>query len=386
MRLEHDRIFVMEVLRSISGKLQKLKNLHLECYEEEVIDIPINLERLESLKLPTNENTCLNILNSMTTCKHLTKFAWFGHVVDGVWTDDIGEALCKYPALKSIKLDATNVSLAGVIRTIDRLPNLSEIHCEAVRDFDIGNIFNILIFTKLSNLTIVVYEFSENILSLIHGLAEATFNRRLKIKLYDIDDDTIISYQGMVRRNGEILYYAGYDPIYRQTSTGLLNLNRKCFRKIVDFFNINDFLALFKTCKATQNAVKRYLTTTEREWDDEWMVPANLEKDFLKYIGPHIRHADCSQLIRCDDQNKALQLWKNLNQHCIHLRKLSVVDFDRYRLDGFNWFWPNLTKIKLSTCYDIGYKNLCMFNCPWLQELEINNFQLDAPPRTHGSW
>ncbi|XP_055295897.1 uncharacterized protein LOC129565259 [Sitodiplosis mosellana] len=270
---------------------------------------------------------------------------------------------------------------------IEQLPHLTQIKLRCVSDFiNVGQAISYIIqcCTKLEVLSIGVPKLSELKHSFIYEMAEATqHNPKMKMKLLKVDcslEKALTAYRGTVRRGYAILYWNDYDHIHSKTSTGLLDLNEKCTQKIIQLIStsLNDLAALFNTCKRTQQAVKDYLSENAVRAS---IVPAALDKNVLECLGEHILRAELSR--GCDlplqsqndfdddymDElyNEACKFRQDLNRYCLNLTELTVDVFDDDDLlDEFDHPWPNLTKIKLSYCYDDGYQNLQQFTSPKL--------------------
>lgn len=391
LRLTLRDAFELDFLHKVNGKLPRLKELRLQRWyvaEPIQMQIQVKMENLESLEMWTDQYTYVNILDAMTECKNLTKIT----MKCDNWIDDIADALREYPQLKSIEVNAPGSQLEFMNRIIEEHQNLTEIQFDGIADdIRIDDILHtIVISTKLSRLTIGMTKMPALNYSFVCEMAETTqHNSQLRIELVEWHKSfvhsykpKVNSYKGVVRRGNTILYWTGYEPMRSLTSTGLLDLNDKCIGKLMSFLNVNDITALFNTCKHTQNAVKKHLVENiEREWKDEWIMPSKLEENFFDCVGKHIRSANLSGITEHIDRNNVAKLWKDINRNFTRLTELTVDNIDAYRLNGFDYPWPNLTKIKLSSCNGIGYKNLCMFDCPNLQHLEIDQFALDTRTR-----
>ncbi|XP_055296435.1 uncharacterized protein LOC129565502 [Sitodiplosis mosellana] len=377
------------------AKLPKLKSLRLNFHGSEDLEEQSSLIKMDSLtafQIFTSDASCMQILKAMKPCQNLVKIDMRAF---GSWDESVFITICQFKKLESLKISAYDLKLKHLKQIVEQLPNLSKLKLADIEDDDDSEIYDNLLQTiwmciKLSQLEISFDDdddWPEFDYHFIAELAEITKRNSLKITLesFNTPSNRLTSHNGEVRHRDAVLFWSGYDPIHSHSRANLLDLNEKCLQKIISLLNITDQSALFNTCTRTQQAVKNIVLQSTLQVSLRLMSMRSLKEDVFQTLGQYIHRVRVKEGFKRVDQEatyyiSAFELYKHLNQYCSNLVELNAENIDEHIFDLFNHPWPNVNKIKITSCNSEGYENLCGFDCPKLTHLEIGYIELDAHP------
>lgn len=388
LRLEGEYLYI-NILHSISGKLNDLKSLYIQTYNSSAFSERIvQLPKLEDLKLyhdaatgddttddDTNgddytdgDKTDASILRSLSTgCKNITSFDFSGSQYCIPWDDEKINALCGFKQLESLKLSASIIKIAHIKRIIQELVSLTSLYLIHINEEMIDHVFDVIsICSKLKNLAISFCK-GDNSIMLKHDfiirLAATTVHKlgiKITLKRNFKTKDMIFS-QGEVRCGNSIVYWSGYDPIHNQTDLTLLSLGKACMEKIFDYLNMNDQSALYNTCMQTQKFVADYVSNTAFHVSDLY---EGIDEHAFECLVPIVRH----MIVDC---KISLQQWKFISRYGTKLIELNVTHREPSTLQRANISLPNLKKL---TFFAIDFEGLRSINCPLLTYFAVSNF------------
>ncbi|XP_055296425.1 uncharacterized protein LOC129565496 isoform X3 [Sitodiplosis mosellana] len=311
----------IDILEAISGKLNELKRLTIQCYEYQESpekSITIELRQLQELEIHLNDETCEPVLQSIAKgCKNVEQLEIEDEADCLVWNEEKIDAICEFVKLKSLQLCATHLTVKHIKRIVQKLPNLTsltlsdadEIHDKIPQIISICSKLNSI---ELHSESLVMPHLNSEFLC---GIAETTDrNTSMKVTLEFGDKPKKIFFtQEEVRCENAIVYWSGYVPIDNQTKT-LLDLSDECLMKIIGYLDINAQAALYTTCTKTQRAIKDHLSTTVFHVPD---LSNAIDEDAFQSLAPSIHKIIVIRDLR-------LEQWEHINLHCTSLIELNM--------------------------------------------------------------
>lgn len=377
--------FDVDVVRSMCGRLDELMTLSIQDFTPilgETFDL-ISFPALESFHLCIDPDTTLAILDAISEgCKQLRHlFVEENSHSHIAWNDGNIHNCCKMLNLENLTICVNSLDIQRINKLVQSLPKLTSLTLKHfVNESDSSeNIIDVIEFcSKLETLSIDVCgippDLSNNFITQIATITQNNPQFTLTLER----NINLVSSQGVVRNKDGIIFWNGYDSIFNQSTTNLLDLDNKCLMKIVRCLDVNSQCKLYETCKQTRELISQYIA------DNVFYTTLTMNERIFEIIGKHVRHLNVEinvlNLIVNETDDivlDAVEAWRRINQYCYNTTELVIasifyISHDVYRIP--NLIWPNLEKLTFSTPYPVSNSVLRLVVCPKLKYLEICNF------------
>lgn len=381
-----------DFLCTLSDTLKQLQSLFLIDINGDfaVTSFVWKMDNLKTLTIKIKENCFVSLLTAIRNgCKNIEELSIlnFGDIL----LDDMHiNVICAFDKLRVLELNGSELSIEQLQVLVRRLPNLISMSIEDDAENYCGTRDDLLTVVstclKLSHLTLTVnmdlpmpivdYEFYTRFAYIILSNESS-----LKFQIISPPEHIIFKWDEarLFKESAltqTILYWKGHNECYNLSDKNLLELSEEILLHITGYLDGNTLYAFYKTCKQTENLVKKHLSQNVFHC---WINPTKCIYDnVIMGLGKHIFRIQLKVEFYFDDDEEAewkkINLLEDINKYCKNLVEMVI---NNQVMNGTMLSWPNLKKLTFYFCV-IDSLTLEKFHCPKLTQLKISNYEVDA--------
>lgn len=310
------------------------------------------------------------------------------------------DALCSFHQISSLKLHGVRVSADQVKKLFTQSQNLIEFECTCADDIPIVDIKKIVLHAK-DHCKLVKIRLSstfENMKPSKLGMEfHNWFKNNAKSDLQLVLFGKVISFGPMVdkfivtkekiTRNGALVLWNDYEQSSNdpgQTKFDFLQLNDKCFKKIIGYLNQIEKLALYQTCNRMQKLIEPMFQQEYAENSFSLRCDSPVTKYFIRYFGKYMTNITFGSNRPCTNIDDRFTFhWELIHIYCyVALVSLTVehssITPHILFMDEDQILFPNLKRLKfivpinhLPRSATLDDVDLIYSFCPNLEHLEL---------------
>lgn len=313
-------------------------------------------------------------------------------------------ALRSFEQISSLKLNGVRLSVDQMKKLTTKSPNLIEFECSCADDIFIDDVKNIVLHAKdhCKLVEIRLGSTFENMKPSKLGTqfhnwfknnAKSDLKLILLVRMISVGPrftgNRFIITKEKITRNGVLVAWNDYDQssnVLDQSKFHFLQLNDKCFEKIIGYLNKFEKLALYQTCSRMQKLIEPMFQQQYAENSVLLRCDSPTAKYFIRYFGKYMTNITFGSDWRCSNIDERCTFhWKLMHKYCYAALANLTVEHSSISphilfISESQILFPNLKKLKfivpinhVMTTTTFDDTDLMYSFCPNLEHLEFGN-------------
>lgn len=382
------RNFPLKAIQALRKHLNGLESLEYTTYytdfQKNCQDIEV--ENLKSLKISADGSSTAKVLcviaRGSKNIQHLEVSMRGDNPMDVDETyREFEHTICLFDKLTSLQLHQYKVGIS-LIRIISRnLRHLVSLKLDGVQTDQMTLDDVLLVFRRSKHLKELSLqsEFTTKFkfnMEFHRKFREIIGNRGkdIKFELITSEEKILITEEKMMK-NGELLYWTGYDVSRSNSLFHLFDLDDKLLRKIIGFLDEQGERALYGTCTKMKYIMENRIMSHEFTVSDERSA-----KDVLNLFGEHITKLKIN--MNTSSQSQMRTTWRLVSDKCSEsLTELSLNNVIVEAMSATKAIFPNLVKLEVLSVISNRTHILPPMECPQLRQLEFSKGDITQPTK-----
>lgn len=359
--------------------------------------------QMEKLKKISVGNSYIDLFEKLAAgCENIESLTVFAMTDYIEITGNQLDAFLSLKQISSLNLNGVRLSADQLKKLITQSPNLIEFECTCADEIPIDNVKDIVLHAK-NHCKMVEMRLSSTFKNMkpsklgiefhnwFKNNAKSNLQLVLLVKSHSLGwvADKFTVTKEKITRNGVLVLWNDYEQSSNdsgQSKVDLLQLNDKCFEKIIRYLKQFEKLALYQTCSRMQKLIEPMFQQEYAANTFPLRCDSPMTEYFVRYFGKYMTNITFGSDRKCDNiDDRCTFHWELIHKYCnAALANLTVehspISPHISYMDQNQILFPNLKKLKfivpinhltVTTNYDDT--DLIYSFCPNLQHLQFGS-------------